>query len=121
MDWLVYKKIWIYDRPIDFRKQMDGLVCIIESEQNRKKQADKKQVDNGDMYVFQNRQKNKLKLLMWDRNGYFMGYKRLEKGRFDFPVTEDGSVVITKDELQDIVSGMPIVRIESMKKTIFQH
>lgn len=40
-----------------------------------------------------------LKILIWDRNGYIMGYQRLEKGRFDFPVSDDGTIEIDQDRL----------------------
>lgn len=64
---------------------------------------------DGRMYVFYNRHRNKLKILIWDRNGYIMGCKRLEKGRFDSPVSDNGTIEIDQDRLSQLIAGMPIV------------
>jgi len=114
MDWIEYESIWIYSQPIDFRKQMNGLIDVVISECNQRP-------NDGSLYVFHNRQSNKVKLLVWDRNGYYLGYKRLDKGRFDFPQTTDGVVHLTKDELFGLISGMPMVHFKSIKKPIFHH
>jgi transposase len=114
MEWLNFQDIWIYSEAIDFRKQMNGLIEVVLGEGDR-------EPNDGSLYVFRNRQRTKLKLLVWDRNGYFLGYKRLEKGRFDFPMDNNGRIQLTKDELFSLVSGMPIVRIKSQKKVIFHH
>ena len=60
------KSIWGYRKPIDFRKQLNGLVQTIIDE------TDGPPNRNG-IYLFQNRQRDKIKLLAWDRNGFFMG------------------------------------------------
>ncbi len=96
--------IWVYNGTLDFRKQMNGLAQLVLDEMGRLP-------NDGSVYVFRNRQRDKLKVLMWDRNGFVLGYKRLEKGTFDFPKTASGSVVITRDELAMMVSGMPMVYV----------
>ena len=114
MRWLRHKQIWVYSQAIDFRKQLNGLINVVIDELE-------KEPNNGNLYIFRNRQGNKLKLLLWDRNGYFMGYKRLEKGRFDFPSNEDGVIIISKDELYSLVSGMPMLWISASKKAIWHY
>lgn len=114
MSWLRHKQIWIYSQAIDFRKQLNGLINVVIDELE-------KEPNDGSLYVFRNRQGNKLKLLLWDRNGYFMGYKRLEKGRFDFPANEEGVITITKDELYGLVSGMPMLWFSVSKKAIYHY
>jgi transposase len=89
--WFKGRQVWLYQKHVDFRKQLDGTV-----------------------YIFRNRQTDKLNLLVWDRNGYFMGYKRLEKGRFDFPLDEEGQAKLSFNELEMLISGMPIVRMKKM-------
>lgn len=110
---LIGKKIWVYKSPIDFRKQINGLVELItESKISRP--------NDGSIYVFRNRDKNKIKLLMWHINGFFLGYKRLEKGRFDFDISED-RVQLSSSQLLQLLSGIPMIYMgkESEKKTIF--
>jgi transposase len=114
MEWLSYKSIWVYSEAVDFRKQMNGLIEVVLGE-------GKQEPNDGSLYVFRNRQSNKVKLLVWDRNGYVLGYKRLDKGRFDFPVTEEGCVTLTKEELFGVISGMPMVEFKAIKKPVFHH
>ena len=61
------KPIWSYEKPIDFRKQVNGLIqtVIDESEAGLDREA---------LYLFRNQGRNRLKILLWDRNGFFMGY-----------------------------------------------
>ena len=105
-----HKTIWAYEKPIDFRKQVNGLIqtVIDESEAGLDREA---------IYLFRNQGRNRLKLLLWDRNGFFMGYKRLEKGKFDFP-TDEPSVQFTWEEFEQLLSGMPIVLLKSQKKSL---
>jgi transposase len=114
MDWIRYKAIRVYSEPIDFRKQMNGIIEVILS-------SGKYQPNDRSLYVFRNRQSNKVKILVWDRNGYYLGYKRLAKGRFDFPVGEDGAIVLTREELFALISGMPMLYHRAQNKTIFHH
>ena len=103
-----HKTIWAYEKPIDFRKQVNGLIqtVIDESEAG---------LDRESICLFRNQGRNRLKILLWDRNGFFMGYKRLEKGKFDFP-TDEPQVQFTWEEFEQLLSGMPIVLLKSQKK-----
>ena len=95
------KSIWVYRKPIDFRKQLNGLVQTIIDETSVRP-------DRNGIYLFQNRQRDKLKLLTWDRNGFFMGYKRLERGKFDFPNHVEVHQMTT-DDLSQLMAGMPMI------------
>jgi transposase len=66
--------IWLYPKPIDFRRQIDGLVLLI---------ADQLELNpaSGQLFLFRNKHANKIKLLWWDRNGFCLLYKRLERGK----------------------------------------
>jgi len=91
--------IWFYPQPIDFRKQMDGLVVVV---------ADHLQMNpaSGQLFLFRNRSFNKIKMLWWDRNGFWLFYKRLEKGRFQFPQKQDTAIELTRDQLSWLLSGL---------------
>ena len=107
--WLEKRKIWLYQKPVDFRKQLDGLMQLTASELE-------KDPSDGTVYVFRNRQKDKVKMLVWERNGYFLGYKRLERGRFDFPINEEGEIELSVEELEMLISGMPMLRLGVRQK-----
>ena len=102
------KSIWVYRKPIDFRKQLNGLVQTVIDET-------KGPPDLNGIYLFRNQQRDKLKLLVWDRNGFFMGYKRLERGKFDFP-SQDDVVTMSADELSQLMAGMPMVYVRNQGK-----
>lgn len=96
-------KIWFYRQPTDFRKQIDGLVLIV---------ADQLRQDptSGQLFVFRNRSGNKVKLLCWDKNGFWLMYKRLEKGRFCFPSSGEAVWTLSKDQLNWLLSGLDITK-----------
>jgi transposase len=95
--------IWLYPQPIDFRKQMDGLVILV---------ADHLQLNpaSGQLFLFRNRTANKIKLLWWDRNGFWLFYKRLEKGCFQFPSLSEQAIELTRDQLGWLLSGLDCMK-----------
>ncbi len=84
---------------VDFRKAHDGLCAII---------RDEFQDDpfSGDVFAFFNRAKDRIKLVVWDRNGFWLCYKRLEKGTFPFAVSGEGRVEIEQGQLAMILEGI---------------
>ena len=95
--------IWFYPKPIDFRKQLDSLVTLV---------ADHLQINPalGQLFLFRSRKNNKIKMLWWDRNGFWLFYKRLEKGRFQFPPLGDQSVELTRDQIGWLLSGLDCIK-----------
>lgn len=95
--------IWLYPKPIDFRKQIDGLVMLI---------ADHLQLNpaSGQLFLFRNSSANKIKLLWWDNNGFWLCYKRLEKGKLKFPPVIDKALELTKDQLSWLLSGLDCMK-----------
>ncbi len=109
MLWSFNQKIWLYKLPTDFRKQIDGLVLIV---------ADRLNEDptSGQLFLFRNRQANKLKMLWWDNNGFWLFYKRLEKGRFKLPAICDETTSIHRDELMALLSGLDFQNLKYLPK-----
>jgi len=95
--------IWLYPKPIDFRKQIDGIVMLV---------ADHLQLNpaSGQLFLFRNRHANKIKMLCWDRNGFWLCYKRLEKGRLKFPPIIDQALELTRDQLSWLLSGLDCMK-----------
>lgn len=92
-------QVWFYRQPVDFRKQIDGLVILV---------ADTLQRDptSGHLFVFRNRRADKLKMLVWETHGFWLLYKRNETGRFVFPSFSDDTVSLTVEQLQWLLSGL---------------
>lgn len=71
-------KILAYTEAVDMRKSFNGLISIAKRELKEDPQS-------GILFVFINRRGNYLKSIYWDRTGYCMFSKKLERGRFKFP------------------------------------
>ena len=67
-------------------------------------------VTNGDIFVFINRSKDKLKLLRFEKGGFSLYYKRLEKGRFELPKVFDKqkNITLSSTEIMMIIEGISL-------------
>ena len=84
----------------DMRKAINGLSVLVEN---------RMQLDpfSGNLFVFTNRRRNILKILYWDRNGFCLWQKRLEKHRFRWPDSYNNEVVeIEGRELSWLLEGL---------------
>jgi transposase len=81
------------------RKSFDGLCGVIRSELG----ADPL---SGSLFVFCNRRRNMVKLLYWDRDGYVLWYKRLERGCFRLPATSASDGRIDRWQLNMLLEGV---------------
>jgi transposase len=92
-------RVYLCRSSVDFRKAHDGLCSII-----RDQFGD--DPFSGDVFAFFNRAKDRIKLVVWDRNGFWLCYKRLEQGTFPFAVTGAGRIEIEQGELAMILEGI---------------
>ena len=85
----------------DMRKSINGLSILVESNM---------ELDpfSGHLFVFCNRRRNILKILYWDRNGFCLWHKRLEKHRFRWPESESEVLKIGHRELMWLIDGLEI-------------
>ncbi len=92
--------------PVDMRKSINGLSVLV---------ADELELSplSGSLFVFYNKARDKIKILYWDRNGFCLWYKRLEKHRFHIPAHISGdSIELTSEQLSWLLSGLHISRIQ---------
>ena len=101
--------IWFYRQPIDFRKQIDGIVILV---------ADTLQKDpvSGQLFVFRNKKADKLKMLYWENQGFWLLYKRFEKGIFKFPCVVDEAMELSMQQLQWLLSGIDFTQQKPPEK-----
>ena len=90
--------------PADMRKSVDGLSVLVASELGEEPLS-------GHLFLFRNRRGDRMKALWWDRNGYAVWYKRLEKGRFSFPQPSRGRITISPEAFQLLVGGLSLDRL----------
>jgi transposase len=95
--------------PVDLRRSFDGLAAST-------KELLGKDPRSGALFLFVNKAGDRLKALWWDRTGYCLLYKRLERGVFRFPSAMrpgDTSVAIEATEFAKILEGLDLSRTTS--------
>ena len=99
------RNIYIASQPTDFRMSIDGLSNFIQQEK-------KAHLHDGSIYVFYNKHRDKIKCLFWDRNGFVLYYKRLDKCKFKMKKMLNSIESITAEELEILLSGLDPQPIE---------
>lgn len=97
-------RIYVAAEPVDLRRSFDGLAAATRSLIG----ADPL---SGHVYIFLNRRRNSVKLLVWDRTGYLIVYKRLERGTFALPTEPrngERHVEIDAGELGLMLEGLDL-------------
>lgn len=94
-------RIFLATTPVDMRKSIDGLAGLV---------AEILDSDpfSGFLFVFRGRRGDRIKILLWDRNGFLVLYKRLEKGRFRFPTASTGRVELGSVHLALLLDGLDV-------------
>jgi transposase len=93
--------VYVHRLPIDFRKSINGLAALVERELRLDPFADA-------CYVFSNKRRDKVKILVWQRNGFWLCYKRLEQDRFVWPQAEAAVMRLSMQQLQWLLSGVDL-------------
>jgi len=101
-------EIYLYREPIDFRKQANGLAVLIEQELGHSPFT-------GALYAFTNRQRNKIKCLMWEDNGFILYYKALAEEKFKWPSPVDELMPLTGEQINWLLDGYDISLLQGHK------
>ena len=101
----------LYSEPTDMRKSFNGLSGLIQNNLNRNPLS-------GDVFLFINKKKDKIKLLHWSVGGFTLYYKRLEEGTFQLPDYDlkASSITIDYAQMVMIVDGLSIKNITRRKR-----
>lgn len=96
---LSHVRVFVRPGVTDFRKSVDGLASITQETMKHPPMS-------GNLYIFCNRQRNRLKILYWERNGFCLWYKRLEEGKFPWPKSEQEAREISREEFAWLLRGI---------------
>ena len=102
-------RILVARDPVDFRKGIDGLAAVCEVHLGEEPL-------DGTLFVFVNRRRNGMKMLVWTHGGFLMLYKKLEKGRFRWPPMEADRGTITPAELAALMEGIDLSRARRLSR-----
>ncbi len=99
-----FKNVYIVCGYTDLRKGIDSLASIIVD------RADLSPFVPDTLYLFCGRQKNKIKGLVWEKDGYLLLYKRLSDGYFQWPRYEEDVKHLTQEQFTDLMEGFAVER-----------
>ena len=103
--------IFLCTRPTDMRKAYDGLCGEVCSYMQQDPQS-------GSLFVFVNKPRNRMKILVWDRHGFWLFCRRLEAGRFQRISTIGASFSLGYEQLVMLLEGIDLERVNRRKRYI---
>lgn len=94
------REVYLYREAVDFRKGINGLTVLVESELRL-------DVFSGLLFVFINQGQSSIKILYWESSGFCLWQKRLEKARFNWPqhLTQGNKIILNGEELNWLLDG----------------
>ena len=104
-------KVYLHREPIDFRLNINGLALRVEQALGLDPFA-------ACVYVFSNRRRDRVKLLGWDRNGFWLLLKRLEKDRFIWP-SEETVLALSIEQLHWLLEGIDIATVQRHPSRVY--
>jgi hypothetical protein len=107
----VSNQYWLYESPTDMRKSFDGLCGLVTNRLHRNPLS-------GEVFLFINKRRDKIKLLQWQPGGFVLYYKRLESGTFEQLDTPFGqaSRPVEWSELAMLIEGIKMENIKKRKR-----
>ena len=101
--------VWLHRDAIDFRKNINGLAALVQHELGLDPFA-------AAVYVFANRRRDRVKILGWDRNGFWLLHKRLEQERFVWPRAGTCVVELTVQQLHWLLDGIDLAAMRGHRE-----
>ncbi|HHJ19690.1 MAG TPA: transposase [Gammaproteobacteria bacterium] len=106
-------KIYLYREPVDFRKSFRGLSAIVELELGQNP-------FEGALYAFTNRRHDKIKLLMWEDNGFVLYYKSLAEEKFHWPQGDSEVMPLTGQQINYLLDGYDLGAMQGHRKLYYE-
>lgn len=91
-------RVFVSPSPIDMRRSFDGLAAAVRERMDLNP-------DGGDLFVFSNRRGHLIKILFFDKQGYCLLCKRMEKGVFKFPFGKEAKLLVDSASLEKLLLG----------------
>lgn len=95
------QRVYLACGPTDLRKSIDGLAALVQEGFGLNPFSES-------LFVFCNRDRDKLKMLFWDHNGFWLFYRRLERGKFQWPTENAVGVSVSGRELRWLLDGLTL-------------
>lgn len=101
-------RVFLHRRPTDMRKSFNGLVALTEAEL-------KQDPLSGDLFVFVNRRRDRIKILYWGQTGFCIWYQQLQQGTYQLPrqelLDDQEALEVTRSQLSLILDGIDLTSV----------
>jgi transposase len=98
------RAVYVHRDAVDFRKSINGLAALVE-------QALGLDAFGCAVYVFGNRRRDRVKILGWERNGFWLLLKRLERDRFVWPRSQAAVIELSIEQLHWLLEGIDLAAL----------
>lgn len=102
-------RVFFCTRPTDMRKSFDGLHGLV-------LEVLRQDPESGDLFVFLNRRRDRVKMLIWEGDGMLIVYKRLEIGTFAMPAGGGDSIALSPAQLALLLGGIDLKHTRPRKR-----
>jgi transposase len=96
--------IYLHREPVDFRQSINGLTAVVQASMGL-------DVFSKSLFVFGNRRRTTIKILFWDKTGFCLLYKRLERDKFKWPRKGDEVMALSSEQFDWLLRGLDISRL----------
>jgi transposase len=105
--------VYVHRLPVDFRKSINGLAALVEQSMglNAFSRA---------CFVFCNRHRDKVKILLWERSGFWLLYKRLEEERFVWPDGQAAVIELSVEQLHWLLEGIDLAAMRAHRRLAYR-
>ena len=106
-------QLFLYGKDVDMRRSFDGLLAIVQNEFMR-------DILQGDVFLFLNRRRDRIKILWWDGDGMAIFMKRLEAGTYQRPIpaADQVSLLMDRTQLDLLLAGIELTSVKRRKRYI---
>ena len=105
--------IYLCIEPVDFRKQINGLAALVQDELALDPFSEQ-------LFAFTNRRRDRVRILVWERSGFVLWMKRLERERFHWPRGDGPTVTLSGQELNWLLDGYDLSRWRPHQRLDYQ-
>jgi transposase len=105
--------VYVHREAVDFRKSINGLAALVEQSMG---------LDpfSRACFVFGNRRRDKVKILLWERSGFWLLYKRLEEERFVWPEGEAQVIELSVEQLHWLLTGIDLAALRAHRSLSYR-
>ena len=104
-------QLFLYGKDVDMRRSFDGLLAIVQNEFMR-------DILQGDVFLFLNRRRDRIKILWWDGDGMAIFMKRLEAGTYQRPMlaADQVSLLMDRTQVEMLLAGIELTSVKRRKR-----